>query len=461
MATSPRTGPSSRALATLPLLGHGSADAIVAYRAGVGVSAAEFLTEVAALAPLLGASRHVLNACVDRYRFSVGLAACIVSGRVSLLPSTHTREVISQLKAFAPDAACLTDEHDCAIDLPRIQYPAEPAAPRLPFRIPQVEASQLVAYVFTSGSTGTPVPYRKTFGPLAACVREESRRLGLSGGAWSIMATVPPQHMYGLESSVLMALIAGHALCAERPFYPADIATALAAVPQPRVLISTPVHLRALTTLGTALPPLDLVVSATAPLAQQLAAEVEQRFGTRVLEVYGSTETGQIATRRPTASAEWQLWPGVTLSPRDADTWADGGHIEQPTRMCDVLEVVGEDRFLLHGRQADLVNIAGKRSSLAYLNHQLNSIPGVLDGAFFHLEDGRGSQTGVSRVAACVVAPQVDAARLTEALRERIDPVFLPRPLLFVARLPRNSTGKLPQEALLALAASHLKSSVA
>ena len=50
---------------------------------------------------------------------------------------------------------------------------------------------------------------------------------------------------------------------------------------------------------------------------------------------------------------------------------------------------------------------------------------------------------------------------LTEALRERIDAVFLPRPLLFVARLPRNSTGKLPQEALLALAAAHLKSSVA
>jgi acyl-coenzyme A synthetase/AMP-(fatty) acid ligase len=404
----------------------------------------------------------VLNACADRYRFSVGLAACIASGRVSLLPSTHTREVISQLKVFAPDAACLTDERDCGIDLPRVTYPGERApAPVLPFKVPQIDPAQLIAYVFTSGSTGAPVPYRKTFGRLVACVREESRRLGLTAGSWSIMATVPPQHMYGLESSVLMGLVTGHALCAERPFYPADIASALAAVPRPRLLISTPVHLRALASLSTSLPPLDLVVSATAPLAQQLALEVEQRFATRVLEVYGSTETGQIATRRPTASAEWQLWPGVTLTPHDADTWADGGHIEQPTRMCDVLELTGGDRFLLHGRQADLVNIAGKRSSLAYLNHQLNSIAGVLDGAFFHLDDGRGSQTGVSRVGACVVAPQVDAARLTEALRERIDPVFLPRPLLFVVRLPRNSTGKLPQEALMALAASHLKSSVA
>ena len=44
--------------------------------------------------------------------------------------------------------------------------------------------------------------------------------------------------------------------------------------------------------------------------------------------------------------------------------------------MCDVLELIDADRFLLHGRLADLVNIAGKRSSLAYLNHQLNSIAG-------------------------------------------------------------------------------------
>jgi len=61
-------------------------------------------------------------------------------------------------------------------------------------------------------------------------------------------------------------------------------------------------------------------------------------------------------------------------------------------------------------------------------------------------------------VAACVVAPELDAAGVVQELRRRIDPVFLPRPLLFVARLPRNSTGKLPQEALRSLAATHLKS---
>src|SRR6202030_991677 len=132
------------------------------------------------------------------------------------------------------------------------------------------------------------------------------------------------------------------------------------------------------------------------------------------------TETGQIALRRPTQSAEWRLWPGVTLAPRDGETWAQGGHIEQPTRMCDVLESTGAEGFLLHGRLADLVNIAGKRSSLAYLNHQLNCIAGVLDGAFFHVDDPRAAHSAVARVAACVVAPQLDAAQLLEALRQRI-----------------------------------------
>jgi acyl-coenzyme A synthetase/AMP-(fatty) acid ligase len=122
--------------------------------------------------------------------------------------------------------------------------------------------------------------------------------------------------------------------------------------------------------------------------------------------------------------------------------------------MGDVLEVRSDERFILHGRTEDLVNIAGKRGSLGYLNHHLNAIPGVIDGAFFVREDERASAIGVTRLAAFVVAPQLNAASLLDRLRERIDPVFLPRPLLFVDRLPRNATGKLAREALQSLAAS-------
>ena len=439
----------------------------MAYRSGSPVRVQQFLTEVARVAATLPAGGHVLNVCSDRYRFTVGFAACLVSGKVSLLPSTHTPEVIRQLTEFAPDAFCLTDDPKCDIALPLVPYPelaGVAAGPTPPAglgdgRIPEIDAGQLAAYVFTSGSTGTPLPYRKTWGRLLRCVRDGASRLGLlDGRAHTIVGTVPAQHMYGFESSVLLGLQTGGAICGERPFYPADICSVLAAAPRPRVLISTPVHLRALLAAEVTLPPTDLIVSATAPLGPDLAREVEEKFGSPLLEIYGSTETGQIATRRTAQTLEWQLWPGVTLTLKeDGQAWAQGGHVEQPTPMCDVLELTEGDRFLLHGRMADLVNIAGKRSSLAYLNHQLNSIRGVVDGTFFLLDDSHASSTGVTRVAAFVVAPSLDPATLVEELRQRIDPVFLPRPLMFVDRLPRNGTGKLPQEALKALAAQHLK----
>ncbi len=117
----------------------------------------------------------------------------------------------------------------------------------------------------------------------------------------SLVATVPPQHMYGFESSVLLALHGGAVLDASRPFFPADIAAALRRVPAPRMLVTTPFHLRTVLDAKLALPPLTLVLCATAPLAPQLAAEAEARLGAPLLEIYGCTEAGQVASRRTTA----------------------------------------------------------------------------------------------------------------------------------------------------------------
>ena len=397
--------------------------------------------------------------CADRYRFAVGLTACLLARKICLLPPTRTPEVIRQLSAFAPDVCCLTDEDDCDVALPQVRFPAA-CASRLdaghgPWQVPEVDADQVAAYVFTSGSTGVPVPYPKTWGKLVRCVRDGAARLGCADSrSHAVLATVPPQHMYGFESSVLLALQSAGALCAERPFYPADVCSALAALPRPRTLVSTPIHLRALLASQAGLPAADLIVSATAPLPPELARAAEQRFRAPLLEIYGSTESGQLATRRTARAEEWRLWPGVCLTLEDGRAWARGGHLEQPTPMCDELEPLDAQRFLLRGRLADLVNIAGKRSSLAYLTHQLTAIAGVEDGVFFFPEEPHPSQAGIARVAAAVVAPGLDAARLLEALRQRVDAVFLPRPLVFVERLPRNSTGKLPREALRSLAAA-------
>ena len=452
-------------MTTFALLSHGSCDDILAWRYGEKITVRQFLGDARHLAAALPAGRHMLNACSDRYHFTVGLGAALLTQKISLLPPTHTPEMVRQLQMLAPDVFCLSDAPH-AIDLPGFVYqdafaqgPAD-LDTEAPCDIPRFSGSQPVADVFTSGSTGLPLPHRKTWGALVASARAEALRLGLSssrsnGRPYSIVGTVPPQHMFGFESTVLLALQSGAAMHAGHPFYPADIVSALQAVARPRLLVSTPVHLRVLLASDTELPALDLVLSATAPMPQQLAQTCETRFAAPLIEIYGSTETGQIASRRSAQTNEWELFPGVTLTPHDERMWACGGHVEQVLPLNDVLEVVDNRHFLLHGRLDDLINIAGKRSSLAYLNHQLGSIPGVRDGAFFMPEDHGGDNDTVVRLMAFAVAPDMTAAALQAALKERIDATFLPRPLVLLESLPRNSTGKLPREALQALARLH------
>ena len=165
-----------------------------------------------------------------------------------------------------------------------------------------------------------------------------------------------------------------------------DIVAALAAIPGDRVLVTTPFHLRTLLAVPGPMPAVRMIVSATAPLSPQVAREVEDRFAAPLLEIYGCTEAGQLATRRPVEGDLWQTFRGVTIATGldadgDAAWFAAGGHIETPTALSDVLVLETPEWFRLLGRGADMVNVAGKRASLAHLNHLLCEIPGVVDGA--------------------------------------------------------------------------------
>jgi acyl-coenzyme A synthetase/AMP-(fatty) acid ligase len=433
-----------------PLIAHARADAIAAYRRGEPVTAAQFLLDVRSLAEALPRSTHILNFCTDRYRFAVVLCAAILRGQTTLLPPATTPNVVRAMRDFAPDAYFVSDDPATEADLPRFELPDGGTPVSGAFEIPEVSSGQAVACVFTSGSTGEPRPHFKSWGALVRDIRGEAKRLAIGAGH-TILGTVPPQHMYGFESTVLLPLLAGAALTAERLYYPADIDTAIRRSGAPRAMFTTPFHLRAWLESGE-VAPLETLISATAPLSVRLAREAERRTGAALFEIYGCTEAGQVATRRTSQSAEWDALEGVRLWNEGAQAMVAGGHVEQPTPLMDVIEVLGDgSKFLLHGRTADLVNIAGKRNSIGYLDHQLTAIPGVEDGAFFLPDEGEPD--GVTRLMAFAVAPSLTAAQILAALRERIDPAFMPRPLLIVERLPRALTGKLPREQLRALAA--------
>jgi len=214
------------------------------------------------------------------------------------------------------------------------------------------------------------------------------------------------------------------------------------------VLVTTPVHLRALLRSGIRLPSLGAAVSATAPLAQELAEAVERRFDTALLEFFGSTETCVIASRRTSRESSWRAYPEVTCHPLEDGTRVSAPWFLEDVVLQDVLELQDDGNFVVRGRNADMVEVGGKRASLADLTRRLMAVPGVSDAVVFQL-DAAGAE-GVLRLAALVVAEGLTEADVLAQLAPAMDPVFLPRPLVLVSHLPRNDVGKLPREQLLA-----------
>jgi acyl-coenzyme A synthetase/AMP-(fatty) acid ligase len=164
--------------------------------------------------------------------------------------------------------------------------------------------------------------------------------------------------------------------------------------------------------------------------------------------MFGSTETCVIATRRTSGEQSWHLYPEVVLEPDAEGVTVNAPWFGAPMRLQDVIERQPGNRFVIRGRNADMVDVAGKRASLADLTRRLLAIPGVEDAVVFQ-PDAAASGV-VRRVAALVVAPSLTPDAIAEQLAHSVDPAFIPRPLIRVASLPRNDVGKLPREKLLA-----------
>ncbi len=446
-------------MTTLPLIPDYDSSKALAWRNGRMVSQAEFLADTLALAARLPVTGHVFNLCKDRYWFSVALFAAISRGIVSLLQNSTAPKNMAALFANFPDAVCVGEDGTPMLEqMPYVAVSTFWQASQVePLTMPQIPYSQPIARIFTSGSTGTPQAHTLRFGRMVHCAIAEAQRMWETvGEPCSVLGTVPPQHMFGLEATVLLPIFGGGLLSTSQPFFAADVAAKLAELPEPRLLVSTPFHLRKLMDSQIKYPRVRAVLSATAPLSLELAQEVETQLQAPMVEIYGSTETGALATRRPTHGSDWETYSGITLQIDDQQTLAYAEHFDAPQLLNDVVDLISPSRFRLLGRNSDMINIVGKRNSLAFLNQLLQSLPAVEDGVFcMHESD---SQKESPRLVALVVAPQLDgkSAGILAALRQHMDPVFLPRPVLFVDALPRDANGKLSAATLTGLLATYL-----
>lgn len=457
--------------------------AVLFHRGPHPVTAEAFLHDVRALAAALPDAGWVVNLCRDRYAFAVAFVAAVLRGQVSLLTGDHAPQSLAGLAKRFPGAYAALDEAT-EVPLPTfvvgplneaahghgsgLVVPLTPPSATIPRAITRgalgiyapsrgeralIPCSRLVAIVFTSGSTGTPVAHRKLWGALADRSRAAGEQFGLNEAAPStVVGTVPPHHMYGFELTVLLPLHAAASSWCGPAFFPGDVHAALLATDAPRVLVTTPLQIRALLHADGGLPPLAAAISATAPLEPALAAVAEARWHAPMLEIFGATEVGSIASRRTLDGDAWTVYPGVAITQGEDVAVVAAPHAE-PQALADRIEMLDGLHFRLLVRRTDLVKLGGRRASLSGLNRILNGLDGVADGTFVVPDDLE--QRSTARLLAVVVAPRRTPGSILAELRGQVDPLFLPRRVICVDRLPRNELGKLPRQALLALVAEY------
>jgi acyl-CoA synthetase (AMP-forming)/AMP-acid ligase II len=419
------------------LLPEGRADHhVVAFRHGLPLSFGQFRDEVAACAGAVRAAGCRRGALVarDGWNFAVGLMGLLHGGA----------EVVVPPNAQPGALAALSGTWDMVLDDPPIMGE--------PLRLRPLDAAACRLAFYTSGSTGTPKRVDKTLAQMEGEAAALQALWGEALGDAPTLATVAHQHIYGLTFKLSWPLMAG------RPFVSLSHElweTLLADLPPGAVLVSSPAHLTRLGGLHVVADRPRLLLSAGAPLPLAAAREAEWLFGVLPTEIYGSTETGAVATRQ--ADAPWRPFPGTAVRREvDGRLSLSCPYVSPDWIECaDRIDLEADGGFHLLGRADRVAKIEGKRVGLAEVEAALAVLPEVAEAQVVVL--------GGTVLAAAVVPTPVGRAalerlgafRFGRALRWQLsatlEPAGQPRRWRFVERLPDGAMGKRQDAAVTAL----------
>ncbi|MEW6332753.1 MAG: fatty acid--CoA ligase family protein [Thermodesulfobacteriota bacterium] len=384
----------------------------------------------------------------ERASLLAALLASMAGGPPLVLPHAFQPGVLSEIRAEKPFRLILADgavEPPEGAEVIRIEA-CRPGERPLTLVRPPDEA---FVFLFTGGSTGKSRLWSKTPANLLGEAMHLARTFGV-GPADRIVSTVPPQHIYGLLGSVLLPFVARAQVLERTCTFPREILQALQKE-EATVLVGVPIHYRALRSNDLRRFSLRLALSSAAPLDDRDAAFFLEKTGLAIREIYGSTETGGMATRShgaidgawtPYENLEWKL-AGDRLCvrsaflspdlPRDAD-----GYFMTADRVAKA----GEKAFTLLGRSDHIVKVAGKRVDLEGVREKIRQIPGVRDA---HVTAVPVSGARQSQIAA-LVAGDLSVRELREAIRAMDESYGRPRRIRIVRELPFLPNGKIDRQ---------------
>jgi len=397
------------------------------------------------LQPPAGKDRALACLCTDdKSLLAAALMASLAGGPRLVLPYAFSRQALIEVLETLPSSFLLTDRPG---DFPPGPEVITSAMLNQDAGIPDasLDPDEPFLMLFTGGSTGKPKVWPKTPRNLLAEARHLSEKFGISSDD-IFLSTVPPQHIYGLLFSVLIPFMCSARVLPGIYDFPREILRE-AQDHGASILVSVPVHYRVLKSSDLRRNAFRMAFSSAGAVDKDDAAYFHEKTGLDITEIYGSTETGGVATRcqskdgdswRPLDAVDWKIknerlhvrseFISPSL-PRDAEGFFATGD-------CAVLD--GDHRFMLRGRADDIVKIGGKRVDLKDVQAKMKQIPGVGDAVVIALPVGKGRQNEL----AAVVATDLTALQLRRHIAAVSESYAVPKRMVVVKAIPMTATGK-------------------
>ncbi|MER9999502.1 malonyl-CoA synthase [Mesorhizobium sp. M0051] len=355
-------------------------------------------------------------------------------------------------------------------------------ASRLPMDFHDVARGpdDLAAILYTSGTTGRSKGAMLSHENLASNARVLVEHWRFTGEDVLIHA-LPIFHTHGLFVATNVILMSGASMLFEQKFDPARIISLL---PRATVLMGVPTfYVRLLQQDGLdreAAKNIRVFISGSAPLLAETHRAWRERTGHAILERYGMTETNMNTSNpyqgeRRAGTVGFPL-PGVTLRIADPDSGAAlaqgevgmievkgpnvfGGYWRMPEKtkaefradgffITGDLGLIDADGYVhIVGRGKDLVISGGYNIYPKELESEIDALDGVSESAVIgvaHPDFGEG----VTAVVVRAPASRITGAEILGAIGERVAKYKLPKRVIFVDELPRNTMGKVQKNLL-------------
>ncbi|WP_370385852.1 AMP-binding protein [Snodgrassella alvi] len=384
----------------------------------------------------------------DNAHFAIALLACVQAGTDVYLPANLSDENAQWLEQTVD--IYLSDEINNQLNIPSL--PASAWISQSYSESDRKPINNIAVFLQTSGSTGKAKLIKKDWNVL--CLEAQILAAVLPDSVIKdrpvVLGSVSVQHMYGLSFLIMLSMYLGLPLYRQRLIFP-ELLLVTSQAFKKVIWISSPTLLhtfRQTHDISLAKGHVSAVISAGGILAQTNKDFLHEHICSEVIEIYGSTETGAVASR--IKQPYWQFFPDISYSVSQNGLAVQSQRCTTEQLLADAV-VEHENGFDLLGRIDRIIKLADKRISLMQLENQLMQHEWVADIHILKHPEGTHlaawvalTDTGIQEW--CKQGRKVIIHQLKNYLAKSQEKIALPRHWRFTTMLPRNTQSKLNPE---------------